>query len=141
MENNYYYHCGVIDAFNEIFRADVKKLALSHPTTIEDIEKLIPFTKEITVKYGTKYEVEEELLITDLFPYSSNLGKTVILFWKHDEVIHKYHDLKKWKQEALVNHTYNQVREEIAREFGRLLSYSEESITKFIQENKEKQAF
>ncbi|MBE6114951.1 MAG: GNAT family N-acetyltransferase [Erysipelotrichaceae bacterium] len=141
MENNYYYQCGVIDAFNEIIRADVKQLALSHPTTKEDIEKVIPFTQEITQEYGTKYEVEEHLLITDLFPYSSNLGKTVILFWKNDEVIHKYHELKNRKQKALENNTYNEIREEIAREFGRLLSYSEESITKFIAENPEKETF
>ena len=67
-----YYRCGVIDAFNEVVKAGVKDLALSHPSTQEEIEEVIPFAKQICEKYGTHYEVEPNLLITDLFPYSAN---------------------------------------------------------------------
>ena len=37
---NYDYHCGVIDAFNEVIKAEVKNLALSHPSSKEEIEQL-----------------------------------------------------------------------------------------------------
>ena len=86
---NYDYNLGVIDAFNEVIKAGVKNLALSHPNTYEDTLTLLPSVKEITNQYGTKYEIEPNLLITDLFPYSANKGKTVILFWKNDEIINK----------------------------------------------------
>ena len=136
---NYDYHCGVIDAFNEVIKAEVKNLALSHPSSKEEIEQLLPFVEQITKQYGTKYEVEPELLITDLFPYKENKGKTVIIFWKNDEIINKYHELKQQKQEALANNTYNQVREEIAYQFGKLLSYSDKAIKQYIQNNNEKE--
>ena len=139
--NTYDYNCGVIDAFNEVVRAGVKDLALSHPSSKDIIEKLLPFTQMITAKYGTQYEVEENLLITDLFPFSANKGKTVILFWKKNEVIEKYHCLKEKKQKAIHEGNYEEVRYEIAYEFGRLLSYSQESIEKFIAENPEKEVY
>jgi hypothetical protein len=136
---NYDYHCGVIDAFNEVIKAEVKNLALSHPSSKEEIEQLLPFVEQITKQYGTKYEVEPELLITDLFPYKENKGKTVILFWKNDEIIEKYHALKQQKEEALTNNTYDQAREEIAYQFGKLLSYSDEAIKQYIKNNNEKE--
>lgn len=139
MEHNYYYRCGVIDAFNEVVKAEVKLLALSHPSSKEEIEEVLPFAKEICKKYGTSYEVESDLLITDLFPYSANKDKTVILFYKHDHVIEKYHELKKRKQKALKNNTYDNIRKEIAQEFGRLLSYSEQAIEAYISNNKERE--
>ena len=136
---NYDYHCGVIDAFNEVIKAEVKSLALSHPSTEEEIQQLLPFVEKITKQYGTHYEIEPDLLITDLFPKSANDGKTVILFWKHPNVIETYHALKQQKTLALQNHTYNEVREEIARSFGKLLSYSDDAITQYIQNNTEKE--
>lgn len=137
----YSYQCGVIDAFNEIVRAGVKDLALSHPASSKEIYELLPFVIGITQKYGTSYEVENELLITDLFPYSHNKGKTVILFWKDPDVIEKYHELKKWKAYSLKHGTYAQTRTDIAKEFGRLLSYSDKAIDKMIHENQEKESF
>lgn len=137
--NHYAYNCGVIDAFNEVVKAEVKDLALSHPSSKEEIQSLLPFTQEICKKYGTYYEVEEDLLITDLFPYSANKGKTVILFYKKKEVIEAYHALKKRKKEALETNTYAIVRIEIAKAFGQLLSYSEEAIKTYIANNKEKE--
>ena len=136
---NYEYNCGVIDAFNEVVRAGVKELALSHPSTYEEIQELLPFVERITKQYGTKYEVEPNLLITDLFPYSANKGKTVILFWKRDEIIKEYHALKAKKETAIRNGTYEIERKEIAHSFGRLLSYSEEAIEHYINTNTEKE--
>ncbi len=135
----YSYQCGVIDAFNEVVKAGVKDLALSHPASAKEIYELLPFVISITQKYGTSYEVENELLITDLFPFSANTGKTVILFWKDPIVIEKYHELKKWKAYSLRHGTYDETRGEIAKEFGKLLSYSENAIDRMIRENPEKE--
>ena len=136
----YSYQCGVIDAFNEIVSSGVKELALSHPSSAKEVYELLPFVIGITQKYGTFYEVESDLLITDLFPISANKGKTVILFWKEADAIEKYKELKKWKAYSLKHGTYAETRIDIAREFGKLLSYSETAIQRLINENQEKEA-
>lgn len=42
--DGYSYQCGVIDAFNEVVRAGVKRIALSHPVdSREEAMELIPF--------------------------------------------------------------------------------------------------
>ena len=136
----YSYQCGVIDAFNEIVSSGVKELALSHPTTAKEAFDLLPFVIGITQKYGTFYEVENDLLITDLCPVSANKGKTVILFWKDPDAIEKYKELKKWKAYSLKHGSYGETRADIAREFGKLLSYSDAAIKRLFEENKEKEA-
>ena len=47
------YACGVMDAFNEVVKAGVKKLALSHPFDWNhDAEPLIQEAHKISEKYG-----------------------------------------------------------------------------------------
>lgn len=135
------YACGVMDAFNEVVKAGVKKLALSHPFVWDDhAEALIEEAKKIASKYGNQMKVEKELLITDLFPYSSNRGKTVILFYKDEAVIEKYFSLKEEKKALLAKDGYcKEARKRIAVEFGHLLSYSDEAIEKYLELNLEKE--
>ena len=41
------YQCGVIDAFNEVVKAGVKRIALSHPvSTREEALSLVPFSEK-----------------------------------------------------------------------------------------------
>ena len=47
---NYDYHCGVIDAFNEVIKAEVKHMALSHPSTSQEIKKSIKKSKSYVVQ-------------------------------------------------------------------------------------------
>lgn len=137
--DSYSYQCGVIEAFNEIVSSGVKELALSHPASAKEIFELLPFVIGITQKYETLYEVENDLLITDLFPVSANKGKTVIIFWKDPDAIEKYRELKKWKAYSLKHGTYAQTRTDIAYEFGKLLSYSDVAIERLIENNMEKE--
>ena len=138
--HTYAYTCGVIDAFCEVVKAGVKDLALSHPTSKEEIVKLLPYAKMLCKKYNISCEVEHHLLISDLFPYSANKGKSVILFYKKQEIIDAYHQLKQAKQDALLKNTYDTIREDIAYCFGKLLSYSDDSIYTYIKTNKEKES-
>ena len=42
------YHCGVIDAFNEMIACGVKKMALSHPfDSSEERREILPFVESI----------------------------------------------------------------------------------------------
>ena len=44
--DSFSYQCGVIDAFNEVVKAGVKRIALSHPTdTLAECQALIPFSE------------------------------------------------------------------------------------------------
>lgn len=57
-------------------KAGVKRIALSHPTdTLAECQALIPFSEQICRQYGNHFYVEEEPLLTDLFPVSMNRGK------------------------------------------------------------------
>lgn len=135
------YACGVMDAFNEVVKAGVKKLALSHPFIWdEDSDKLVIEAEKISSKYGNHMMVEKELLITDLFPFSSNKGKVVILFYRDPYVLDQYLDLIKRKDELLAQQEYKgEKRKQIAIEFGHLLSYSDEAIVRYIESNNEKE--
>ena len=67
--DSFSYQCGVIDAFNEVVKAGVKRIALSHPTdTLAECQALIPFSEQICRQYGNHFYVEQEPLLTDLFP-------------------------------------------------------------------------
>lgn len=135
------YACGVMDAFNEVVKAGVKKLALSHPFMWdEQAENLIAEAEKIASRYGNLMMVEKELLITDLFPLSSNKGKTVILFYRDAKVLEQYLSLKQEKESLLARNAYfGEDRKRIAVEFGHLLSYSDEAIERYLLSNAEKE--
>lgn len=133
------YHCGVIDAFNEMVGCGVKKLALSHPfDTDEERKEILPFVEEICEKYHTMYYLEDRLLVCDLFAVSAQKGKYMILFYKDKKVLEEYLALKNVKAESIRRKEYVTVRQEIAYRFGELLSYPQSTIEKLIAENKEK---
>ena len=93
--DSFSYQCGVIDAFNEVVKAGVKRIALSHPTdTLAECQALIPFSEQICRQYGNHFYVEQEPLLTDLFPVSMNRGKFNILYYRDERDIQLYLSLK-----------------------------------------------
>lgn len=141
-DKDYWYHCGVMDAFCEIVAAGVKKLALSHPiNSEEELCSLLPYAKQLCRQYGIQYYEERELLITDLFPFRLNKGHYNILFFKEAATLHAYLALKKRKEDALRLGIYEQQRTKLALDFGELLSYDLESCLKKLDENTEKEKF
>lgn len=139
--DGYSYQCGVIDAFNEVVRAGVKRIALSHPVdTKEEMMELIPFSQQICQQYGNRFYLEESPLLTDLFPISLNKGKYNIIYYRQEEDIQQYLALKKRKQQLLEQQAYQgEARRQIAVEYGRLLSYSPEAIERYLAQNEEKE--
>ena len=135
------YQCGVIDAFNEVVRAGVKRIALSHPVdTKEEAMELIPFSQQICQQYGNHFYLEESPLLTDLFPSSLNKGKYNIIYYRQEEDIQQYLALKKRKQQLLEQQAYQgEARRQIAEEYGKLLSYSPEAIERYLAQNEEKE--
>ena len=125
--DTYSYQCGVIDCFNEMVKAGMKHIALAHPCT----------TKEN--RDQTHYYLDDDPLITDLFPYSLNRNTYNIIFYKEKKYIEEYITLKERKKQSILNHQYHQSRIEIAYAFGHLLSYSDSIIEQYIQTNNEKE--
>ena len=106
--DSFSYRCGVIDAFNEVVKAGVKRIALSHPTdTLAECQALIPFSEQICRQYGNHFYVEEEPLLTDLFPVSMNRGKFNILYYRDERDIQIYLSLKEEKKRLLKQGAYH----------------------------------
>ncbi len=141
--DQYSYQCGVMDAFNEVVRAGVKRLALAHPCdTMEQRDSYLPYAEELCKKYGTHLYVENDSLLTDLFPYSQNKDKYNIVFAKDPKDLDLYVELHVRKQELIAKGLYcGEARKQIAVEFGHLLSYSDEAIEQFITNNQEKEVY
>lgn len=137
--DSFSYQCGVIDCFNEMVRAGLKPLALAHPCdTPQQRAQLLPFCNEICAKYGNAFYLEDEMLLTDLFPTSMNAGKYNILFYRDPNVLRDYLQLKRDK-EALQNEGsyHGEARRQIALRLGALLGYPREGCERLIRENTE----
>lgn len=137
--DEYSYQCGVIDCFNEMVRAGLKKIALSHPADSAVVrDGWLPFSREICQKYKTQFYIEDDPLITDLFPVSLNRGKYNLIFYKDTAALREYLDIKSEKKRLLEDNLYcGKARTEIAFRFGRLLSYPDEGILRLMAENQE----
>lgn len=135
------YECGVIDCFNEMVRAGLKRLALAHPCdSAAQRDAYLPFCQQICARYGTKYFVEDDPLLTDLFPVSMNRGKYNILFYREDGVLGAYQGIKVDKRALVASGAYaGEARRQIALRFGALLSYPAEGCDRLIAENHERE--
>ena len=138
---SYSYHCGFIDCVNEMIRAGVKALALSRPMdSAAERDALVPFAQESCQRWGNQLYIEDEPLLTDLFPVSMNQNRHNILLYRADHVLEQYLRLKARKRALVEEKAYfGGNRGQLAWEFGRLLSYPEEVIQRLIAENPEKE--
>lgn len=132
--DDYSYQLGVIDCFNEMVHAGLKRIALSHPVrTAGERNQYLGFCNRICAKYGTFWYPENGGFVTDLFPERLNKDTYNIVFYRLPEDIDNYLELKKRKHNLENAGLYEgEARREIAREFGRLLSYSEEAIERML---------
>ena len=134
------YHLGAADCFCEMVRAGVKKLALSHPCdTKEERDSFLPEFDKLCQKYGVHYYVENESFLTDLFPLSLNRDRFNVIFYQDDSALQEYLDLKTEKENAIAAGNYADCREDIARRYGRLLSYTDEGIQRLLDTNSDKE--
>lgn len=132
---------GVMDAFNEVIAAEVKKIAFGVPVKEYAIrEEYAKVAEEICEKYQTKFYREDELLVTDLFPVSASKDTYNLIFYKYKKDLDEYLELKNQKKELLERGQYcGEVRGKIAYQLGRLLSYSDSVIKEKIEKNLDKE--
>jgi len=129
------YHAGVNMAFAEVVGAGCKRLALSSPYDPELVEKMMKPTRVAAETYGVELKVETDLLVSKLFPEDIAKDKTVMMIAQSSEVLNKYTRLKELKRESASKGHPAELELDIARAFGRLLSYSEEKIEALIEKN------
>lgn len=133
--DSFSYQLGVMDCFCEMVAAGLKKLALSHPCeTKAERDSYLEEVKKLCQQYEISFYAEDEPLLTPLFPESLNKGKYHYLFFRTQEVLEEYLQLKACQKEALEKGVYSeQEAKETAVCFGKLLSYPEDGIARLIQ--------
>jgi len=122
-------------AFSEAVGFGVKQLALSSLYTPEELEIMLKVIEYASQRFGTVYTPEPELIKTKLFPRDIAMGKTVVLIANNQSVLDEYSDLKKLREESNAKGNPEKTELEIARRFGKLLSYDEKSIEALIAKN------
>ena len=126
------YNLGIMGGFAEVVRLGVKTLALSEVMTPDEMDDILPDAKIVAERNGVLLYREPELLVSDLYPADVAEGKHVLLIYTGD-TLERYLDLKADKT-ALVaaGHYEGEARKDIARRFGRLLSYPDTVIDELI---------
>lgn len=143
--DKYSFALGVCAAFCEVVKAGVKRIALSHPFTEAELHSFLGENfpekcRETAAEYNCKAYYLKEALITDLFPVSMNLGKRNIVFYRDDRDIAELESIIRDKEALVSRGEYQEeARYRIAYRWGKLLSYSDAAIERYIFENKEKE--
>lgn len=129
------YYAGITTAFAEVVNAGCKKLALSSPYEYDLVEKILPATRYAAKEHNVKLMIEPDLLVSNLFPKNIAKDKTVILIARDQSIIDEYLSLKELKQRSIEEGFPEKLETDIARRFGLLLSYDEETINRLINKN------
>ena len=124
---------GACLAYSDAVGLGVKKLALSSPYTSEELEIMLKVIEYASQRFGTVYKPEPNLLQTKLFPRDIAKGKTVVLIANNQSIIEEYTELKHLKKESNQKGNPEKLEIEIARRFGKLLSYDDDSITELME--------
>ena len=127
------YHLGIMGGFSEVVRLGVKELALSEVMSPEEMDDILPDAKIVAERNGVQLYRETDLLVSDLFPADVALGKEVLLIYTGN-TLEKYLDIKADKENLVAAGQYEGLnRTEIARRFGKLLSYPPAVIDDLIR--------
>lgn len=128
------YQLGILGGFSEVVRLGVKTLALSEVMTPEDMDGIMDDAAVIAARNKVEMWRETDFLVTDLYPADVAEGKHVLLIYTGD-TLEKYLAIKTDKAALIEAGAYEgEAREEIARRFGRLLSYPEAVIDDLLQQ-------
>jgi len=126
------YRLGSIGAFAEMVDAGVKELALSAAVDPSEMDALEEEATRIAKEHNVEVFRETDFLVTDLFPENLTVGKHVLLIFR-GETWQTYMDLKAEKARLETLGQYEgEARAQIARQFGALLSYSDEKIAALL---------
>ena len=127
------FHLGMIYAFIEVVASGCKRLALSPPMTAEELAEVSDSALAIADEYGVLTHADDDCLETRLFSPAFTRGKHVLLFVADRATLDEYLALKELRARSLADGSLADREEEIARRFGRLLSYSDEAVDGLLE--------
>lgn len=128
------YNLGIMGGFAEVVRLGVKTLALSEVMSPDEMDDILPDAQIVAERNGVLLYRETDFLVTDLFPADVAAGKHVLLIYIGD-TLDDYLQIKADKQALIDAGDYDgAAREDIARRFGRLLSYPEVVIDDLLSQ-------
>ncbi len=118
------FQLGMINCFVEMVACSVKKLALSPPLSPGDYKKIEKFSNEIVDGFNIRSYLEKSLLVTDLQSGEFTRGKWSVLYFRDNDVLEAYLQLKRKRKELEESGRYDKAAgKEISRQFMELLSY------------------
>ncbi len=127
------YQLGVMGGFAEVVKLGVKQLALSEVMTPEEMDGVMDDAMVIAERNKVQMWRETDFLVTDLYPADVAAGKHVLLIYTGD-TLDRYLAIKADKARLVDKGEYEDAaREEIARRFGRLLSYPDAVIDDLLE--------
>ena len=130
------YNLGILGGFSEVVRLGIKQLALSEVMSPEEMDDILPDAQVVADRNGVMLYREPELLVTDLYPEDVAAGKHVLLVYTGD-TLDQYMAIKADKNALVEDGKYEgEARTEIARRFGRLLSYPSSVIDDLIMKQR-----
>jgi hypothetical protein len=130
------YNLGILGGFSEVVRLGVKTLALSEVMSPGEMDAMMDDAAVIARRNDVLMWRETDFLVTDLYPADVADGKHVLLIYTGD-TLDRYLQIKADKAALVSAGNYEgEAREEIARRFGRLLSYPEPVIDDLLAREK-----
>jgi len=127
------YNLGVMGGFAEVVKLGVKQLALSEVMSPEEMDDIMDDALVVAKRNGVEMWRETDFLVTDLYPADVAEGKHVLLIYRGN-TRDQYLAVKADKAALVAAGEYEgEAREEIARRFGRLLSYPESVIDDLLE--------
>lgn len=126
---------GAVMAYSEAIGFGVKQLGLSSVYSEEELEIMLKVINFASEKYGTHLYIEPDLLKSKLFPRAIAEGKTVVVIVNNQKVLDEYIELKRLKEESNGKGMPEELELEIAKRFGKLLSYDDKTIERLIAKN------
>ena len=133
--NKLSFMAGAVMAYSEAVGYGVKQLGLSSLYSLEELDVMLKVIEYGSERYGTAIRVEPDLIKTKLFARDIAAGKTVVLIANNQSVLDEYDTLKREAAESSASGHPEDIEVNIARRFGRLLSYDEASIEALIAKN------
>ena len=122
------WNLGAIAAMSEMVDYGIKKLALGAPLVSDEMDVLIDEAIRTAAAHDVEIYRETDFLVTDLFSAELTEGKHVLLIC-HESTFYEYEALKAEKKRLEdLGEYYGEARTDIARQFGRLLSYPDAHI-------------
>lgn len=127
------YQLGIMGGFAEVVKLGVKQLALSEVMTPQEMDGVMDDAMVIAKRNQVQMWRETDFLVTDLYPADVAEGKHVLLIYAGN-TLDRYLAIKVDKARLVDKGEYEgAAREEIARRFGRLLSYPDAVIDDLLE--------